>query len=142
MKRKISLLLIIFSLSMASNAQNNELTKKAHRVVYQLANVDTMAHIMLIKQLNNLLIAVPDVTIEVVCHGPGLNILISDKTTVLASIQQLKMKGVTFAACENTMKDRKITKDQIIAEADYVPAAIVEIMKRQEEGWTYIKAGF
>ena len=137
MKRKIFLLLFVVGLSMASSAQNN-----GHRTVFQLASDDTLVHIGLMKQLNNFLIAVPDVKIEVVCHGPGLNILISDKTRVHEQIQQLKMKGVVFAACENTMKDRKITKDRIIAEADYVPAAIVEIMKRQEEGWTYIKAGF
>lgn len=142
MIKKIIFTLLVFSLAFFSNAQPDGSPKKEHRVLFQLASPDTLVHIGLIKQLNNLLIAVPDVTIEVVCHGPGLNILISDKTTILTSIQQLKTRGVTFAACENTMKDRNISKDRIIPEAIFVPAAIVEIMNRQEEGWTYVKAGF
>jgi len=142
MIRKIILPLILTCLSFVSTAQIIAPKVKEHRIVFQLASPDTLVHIGLMKQLNNLLTAVPDVTVEVVCHGPGLNILIADKTTIQSQIQQLKMKGVTFAACENTMKDRNISKDRIIPEAVFVPAAIVEIMNRQEAGWTYVKAGF
>ena len=142
MIRKIILPLVLSCLSFVSTAQTIAPAVKEHRIVFQLASPDTLVHIGLMKQLNNLLTAVPDVTVEVVCHGPGLNILIADKTTIQSQIQQLKMKGVTFAACENTMKDRNISKDRIIPEAVFVPAAIVEIMNRQEAGWTYVKAGF
>jgi intracellular sulfur oxidation DsrE/DsrF family protein len=40
------------------------------------------------------------------------------------------------------MKDRKITKEMMIPEAGYVPYGILEIVEKQEQGWSYIKAGF
>jgi intracellular sulfur oxidation DsrE/DsrF family protein len=57
-------------------------------------------------------------------------------------MQQMKKKGVTFVACEFSMSERKVTKEKIIAEADFVKAGIIEIVTKQEAGWSYIKSGF
>lgn len=117
-------------------------TSNQHKVVIQLTSEDSLVHKSLMKQLNNILTAAPDTKIEVVCHGPGINMLVIDKTTVHDKIQQMKSKGVVFMACENTLKERNIPKEKIISEAGFVPSALVEIITKQEEGWSYIKAGF
>jgi len=44
--------------------------------------------------------------------------------------------------CENTLKQRKIDKSEILPEASFVPVGIAELVLKQEEGWAYIKAGF
>lgn len=49
--------------------------------------------------------------------------------------------GIVFIACENTMLERNIPKESIIREASFVRMGIGEIVKMQEEGWSYIKAG-
>ena len=113
-----------------------------HKIVFQLSSEDTLVHKALMRQLNNVLTAAPNAKMEVVCHGPGINLLVSGKTVVLDKIQLLRAKGVTFEACENTLKEKNIPKDHIIAGAGFVPSALVEIVTRQEEGWSYIKAGF
>jgi intracellular sulfur oxidation DsrE/DsrF family protein len=113
-----------------------------HKIVFQLSSDDTLVHKALVRQLNNVLNAAPNAKIEVVCHGPGINFLVSGKTVVLDKIQLLRTKGVAFEACENTLKEKNISKDKIIAEAGFVQSALIEIVTRQEEGWSYIKAGF
>lgn len=48
-----------------------------------------------------------------------------------------------FVVCENTLKNRKISKDafpEILVE--YTPAGIAEIVEKQEQGWSYIKGGY
>jgi intracellular sulfur oxidation DsrE/DsrF family protein len=40
------------------------------------------------------------------------------------------------------MKSQKITKDQILTVAQYVPVALIELALKQEEGWSYIRQGF
>jgi intracellular sulfur oxidation DsrE/DsrF family protein len=40
------------------------------------------------------------------------------------------------------MKERNVSKEQIIPEAGFVKAGILEIVIKQEEGWSYIKSGF
>ena len=115
---------------------------KIHRIVFQLSSDDTLVHKGLMRQLNNVLIAAPDSKIEVVCHGPGINMLMLENTLVLDKIQLFKTKGVTFKACENTLKEKNISKDKIISEAVFVPSALIHIVDRQEKGWSYIKSGF
>jgi intracellular sulfur oxidation DsrE/DsrF family protein len=44
--------------------------------------------------------------------------------------------------CENTLKNRNISKDLLIPNVEFVPAGIAEIVEKQEEGWSYIKGGF
>ncbi len=115
---------------------------KQHKIVFQLSSEDTLVHKSLMKQLNNLLTVAPDSKIEVVCHGPGLNILIKGKTVVQKKIIQLKKKDIVFVACEFSMSEKNIPKEKMITEAGFVPYAIVEIVTKQEQGWSYIKPGF
>ena len=142
MNRIILFSVIILSLPFFVTAQNSTQPVKVHKIVFHLSTDDTLVHKSLVRQLNNVLTAVPSATIEVVCHGPGIYFLVTDKTIVHDKISQLKTKGIAFAACENTLKERNITKDKIITEAIFVPSALVEIITKQEEGWSYIKAGF
>lgn len=142
MTKSIFLLVFLAALSLTIFAQGKTPSDKVHRIVFHLATDDTTVHRGLMKQLNNILIAAPDSKIEVVAHGPGITMLMRDSTLVLEKIQLFKAKGVIFYVCENTLRDKGISKDRIIAEAGFVPSALIEIVTRQEEGWSYIKAGF
>ena len=44
-------------------------------------------------------------------------------------------------ACQFSMKERKVSKEELIANAIVVPGGIIEIVQKQEQGWSYIKAG-
>ncbi|MFN3445069.1 MAG: DsrE family protein [Bacteroidia bacterium] len=121
-------------------AQNN--TYKKHLIVMQLTSADTMVHKGLIKQLNNLKTGWGDtVNIEVVCHGPGIELLMSSKSRFSQQINQLQQKGIDFVACENTMLEKKINKIEILPNMIFVHMGIGEIILKQEQGWQYIKAG-
>jgi uncharacterized protein len=115
---------------------------KAHKLIFQLTSNDTLVHKALLKQIVNALNAAPNSKIEVVCHNNGIEMLTIAKTKVAKGIADLKTKGVVFAACENTMRDRKMEKTDIISEAIFVPSGIIEIVLKQEKRWSYFKAGF
>lgn len=150
--KKLLLAAMFFVTCFASTAQNdspqstseqvNKGQKIIHRIVFQLNTDDTTVHKTLMKQLNNVFTLAPDSKMEVVCHGAGLNMLMSGKTIVQDKIQQLKDRGVVFVACEFSMSERKISKEQMIPAAGFVKGAIVEIATKQEEGWSYIRSGF
>ncbi|MBK7433166.1 MAG: DsrE family protein [Chitinophagaceae bacterium] len=141
MKRVLFALFVLLS-ALTGMAQADNNAKRVHRIVFQLSTDDTLAQKALMKQLNNITTVAPGTKIEVVCHGPGLGMLITGKTIVQEKIRQMKDKGVDFVACEFSMSERKVTKEQIIPEAGFVKAGIIEIVTRQEEGWSYIKSGF
>jgi len=127
-------------------AQENKLEKaeasNPHRIVFQLSTNDTLAHKALMKQIKNITSVAPDTKIEVVCHGPGLEILVIGKTTVQEKIALFTDKGIDFLACEFSMSERNVSKEKIIPQAKYVKAGIIEIVSKQEQGWSYIKSGF
>jgi hypothetical protein len=66
-----------------------------------------------------------------------------NNTGYIARLVKLHSNGVRFLICENTLKNRKISKDVFISEiVEYIPAGIAEIVEKQEQGWSYIKGGF
>ena len=145
MKLRVILLLAFFAVTApASFAQVKQKSAKTeqprqHRIVYDVNAADTAQHAGLMRQLNNLKRAWPDARVEVVVYGKALNLLVTENTTKATAIKELQAKGVVFAACENTMRARKITKAQLLPAVITVPMAVGEIVIKQEEGWSYIK---
>ena len=139
---KISVALLLALFSFTVNAQSNiDNQKPEHKIIFQLTSGDTTAHKQFIKQLNNSLSVSPTTKIEVVCHGSGLDMLVSGKTIVEEKIKLLSDRGVVFNACEFSIKERKVDRLKIISVSGFVPAGIIEIVSKQEQGWSYIKAG-
>jgi len=114
-----------------------------HKIVFQFTNaIDTLQQKAFANQLKNLTDHWPKAKYEVVIYNMGLEFVMATKSKHIAAIKALYAKGVRFVVCENTMKNRKITKEQLIPEVEYVPAGIAEIVEKQEQGWSYIIGGF
>ena len=142
--RKLLFILVLFTVSNRINAQSvskdsSSDTYKGLKIVFQLTSADTLIHQTLMSQLNNYFGVAPDLQVEVVCHGGGLGMLIKSTSVVQKEIKAYSEKGVSFVACEFAMKKRKITPDQLVAGAGTVISGVLEIAKKQQEGWSYIK---
>jgi len=122
-------------------AQDTDADMAPHKIVIQLTSGDTTVHKSTLRQLGNILTAAPNSTVEVVCHGPGISILQQSKAAYPDKVADLAGRGIQFKACENTMREKKIDKSDILPSAGFVKAGIIEIVKKQEEGWSYIRAG-
>ena len=112
-----------------------------HRIVFQLTTSDTLSHKALMKQLGNILTLSPTSQLEVVCHGPGLSMLVEKSSIVSNKIKDFSEVGVSFMACQFSMKERKVAKEELHSNAIIVPGGILEIIQKQEQGWSYIKTG-
>jgi intracellular sulfur oxidation DsrE/DsrF family protein len=140
--KKVSVVIALVMLSMSVYSQTKaDNQKPEHKIIFQLTSGDTTAHKQLMKQFSNILSVSPTTKIEVVCHGAGLDMLVSGKTIVEDKIKVLAERGVAFNACEFSIKERKVDRSKIISVSGFVPAGIVEIVSKQEQGWSYIKAG-
>lgn len=47
--------------------------------------------------------------------------------------------GVKVVACEVTMRNQKVTKDDMLNGIGYVPSGVVELMQKQQQGWAYLR---
>ena len=112
-----------------------------HKIAWDIESGDTALQRGLYKQINNVLTASPDTKIEVVFHGNAIYAMLTDTGYHKEQIMNLVKKGVIFAACNNSLKSRNIDRKRVMPRAIIVPVAILELVKKQEEGWAYIKVG-
>ena len=79
-----------------------------------------------------------NVDVEIVAYGPGLGMLKMD-SKVADRLAQALDNNVGLLACENTMRNTKVQKADMYGGISYVDAGVVHIMKRQREGWAYVR---
>ncbi len=81
----------------------------------------------------------------VVTHGKGLGLLIAKNAAehpeMKEKLAKLHADGVVFAACENTMRRDKIEKKDLIEQATTVDSGVGEVIRKQGDGFSYIKIG-
>lgn len=114
---------------------------KRHRVLIQLTSGDTLVQKSTLTQISNLLEAAPRSKVEVVCHNNGISLLVAAQSRYPEAVRVLQDRGVAFMACENTMKKHKINKSELSDRVFTVPAGVLEVVQKQEQGWSYLRAG-
>lgn len=81
----------------------------------------------------------PD-SVEVVGYAQGLGLVKLD-SVVAKEIAALQEKHVRFVACENSMRMQHVEVKDLLPGIQPVPSWIVEVVRKQEQGWSYIKGG-
>lgn len=113
---------------------------KRHKVVIQMSDGDAGKWNLALNNAKNLQedVGAANVDIELVAYGPGIGMLKMDAPTNSRVADALN-SGVKILACENTMRNMKLTKDDMHPAISYVPAGVTEIMTKQSEGWAYLR---
>lgn len=139
----VALLMTTNVLSAQSSKKGQTKKQKVHKIVFQMVSKDTADHNALVRQLYNIQKLASGSKLEVVCHGPGMNFIHKEKSLVLNKLKDLyNTHKVDFVGCEFTMQQKNIKREQLMDECHTVPGGILEIVERQEKGWTYIKSGY
>ena len=115
-------------------------TPHQHRVVFQVSDSDEGKWALTLNNVDNMQadLGKKNIQIEVVVYGPGIGMLKMD-SKFGSRIREAIEKGVRFAACQNTMRSQHLTREDMLADINYVPSGVIEVMKKQEEGYTYIR---
>lgn len=123
-----------------STAQAATLPSARSHVVIQVSDNDPGKWNLALNNARNVQsdLGMDNVDVEVVAYGPGLGMLKSD-SAVAKRIESANAQGVGVIACENTMKNTKVERSQILPGVKFVDAGVVHIMKRQREGWAYVR---
>jgi hypothetical protein len=112
----------------------------AYKVVIQVSDSDPAKWNLALNNAKNIQqeLGKNNVQLEIVAYGPGIGMLKFD-SEVGNRLTEAVGNGVLVAACGNTMKGQKLTPADMHATAKIVPAGVVEIIKRQREGYAYIR---
>jgi intracellular sulfur oxidation DsrE/DsrF family protein len=75
--------------------------------------------------------------VELIAFGDGVAVYMKSGTYEQA-LKDLQAKGVILAQCSNTIKERKIDKNDLFPFISYVPSGNGEIIIRQYQGWAVV----
>ena len=111
-----------------------------YKVVLQVSDADPAKWNLTLNNARNVQedLGKGNVDVEIVAYGPGLGMLKAD-SKVADRLAQALDSNIGLMACENTMRNTKVTKADMYSGIRYVDAGVVHIMKRQREGWAYIR---
>ena len=114
--------------------------KAKMKVVFQVSDADPQKWNLTLNNVKNFQDAVgkENSELEIVAYGPGINML-KFESPVGSRVKDAIASGVKIVACENTLHAMKLTKDDMLPEIGYVPGGVVELAKKQMEGYAYIR---
>jgi intracellular sulfur oxidation DsrE/DsrF family protein len=111
-----------------------------NKVVFQVSDAEPQKWNLALNNAKNVQddLGADKVELEIVVYGPGIGMLKGD-SPVAARIEQALKNGIKVVACENTMRAQKLVYADMLPKIGYVPAGVVELMKKQQEGYAYIR---
>lgn len=112
-----------------------------NRALFQVTDNDPARWNMILNNMRNLRegVGAEAIEIELVAYGPGILMLKAD-SSVKQRLAEAAKDGVKIIACQNTMNGMKLVPADMLAEIGYVPAGVVEVFRKQQEGWAYIRS--
>jgi intracellular sulfur oxidation DsrE/DsrF family protein len=116
------------------------LAQEKQRVIFQVSDNDPAKWNLALNNARNVQaeLGKNNVQIEIVAYGPGLAMLKAESPAA-ARLAQALDDNVGLLACVNTMENTKTSKSDMYGGIGYVQAGVTHIMKRQKEGWAYIR---
>jgi len=139
MDRRSLLAILTLSIAMPALAQQRNPAAK-QRVVIQVSDNDPAKWNLALNNARNIQsdLGKDNVLIEVVAYGPGLEMMKAE-SKVADRLAAALDGNVGLLACENTMANTKVNKADIAGGVKFVPSGVTHIIRRQQEGWAYLR---
>lgn len=112
-----------------------------YKVVFDLTSADTMNQMALMRMISAISEANPKAEMEVVMYGKGFELVMPEKSKFTNEVKDaINNPNVSFKVCEMAMKRHNVDKSMLVDGVQTVPDGIYEIVKKEGEGWAYVKA--
>jgi intracellular sulfur oxidation DsrE/DsrF family protein len=110
------------------------------RVVFQVNEDDPKKWNAVLANIRNVQaeLGAKNVSIALVAISYGLGMLTADSLAA-NGVQDAIATGVEFIACGNSMGAQKVAKEDLIEGVTIAKAGYVELMRRQQQGWSYLR---
>jgi intracellular sulfur oxidation DsrE/DsrF family protein len=82
------------------------------------------------------------IRVEIVTLGKGVGLLQTQDADILGRLKALADDGDEIGICNNTCVGRHIEKKDLASYVTIVDSGVAEVVRRQEQGWSYLKGGF
>lgn len=127
---------LMFTAPMLSHAEGG----KPYKAVIQVSDNDSAKWNLALNNAKNLQkdLGKENLELEIVAYGPGINMMKFD-SEVANRLSEASESGIAILACGNTMKNQKLGPTDLHSSAKVIPAGVVHIVKREKDGWAYLR---
>jgi intracellular sulfur oxidation DsrE/DsrF family protein len=112
----------------------------AYRVIFQVSDNDPRKWNLALNNIRNVQedLGKGNVEIELVAYGPGLPMLTLE-SEVADRIADALAQGVNVVACEKTMFNTNLKREDMLPSIGYVKSGVVELLVKQQQGYAYLR---
>ena len=118
------------------------------RIVFHLTQADPQVSGELLEEIEQMMSTFREqgrpLRVEIVSHSKGLSLVrqrLSQHKNRIAKMAR-SYPNLTFVACSNTIQRLKVERGievQLVPQAKLTPSGVTHVVKRQKQGWSYIR---
>ncbi len=114
---------------------------KKYKVVFHIDEGTNARAELVFNNIENLIADVgqEDVEIELVSNSEGVRIFLGTPGQHASRIETLAAKGVRLVACANSLRKLGFAPDSLFNHVEVVSSGVSELVKKQTDGWAYIR---
>jgi uncharacterized protein len=79
------------------------------------------------------------VEVELVVNGEGVVALLRAPGPNAGNVEHVAARGVRVLACANSMRAMDLTQETLLPAVEIVPSGAGHLVRRQAEGWAYLR---
>ncbi len=118
-----------------------------YRVIFHIDEPSKGRADQVLMNITNLLDDLGDsgVDVELLANGGGVRALTKGADGQAEQIEQAKLvqalakRGVRFVACQNSLNHLNMQRSDLLDLVEVVPAGVSELVRKQNQGWAYIR---
>lgn len=113
---------------------------KKYKVVFQISDGERKKWELALSNVRNVIkdMGKENIDVEIVAYGPGID-MFKFESPVASRIDEVMSMGAHVMICENTMRAQKVAKADMLDNLGYVDAGVSQIIRRQQQGYAYIR---
>jgi intracellular sulfur oxidation DsrE/DsrF family protein len=114
---------------------------KQYRVIFHLDEPSKGRADQVLTNIANLLddLGPESVDVELLANGGGVRALVRESEGLAGQVETLSRRGVHFVACQHSLDHLSMSREDLLDLVDVVPAGVSELVRKQAEGWAYIR---
>jgi uncharacterized protein len=112
-----------------------------HKAIFHIDEPSKGRADQVMANITNLLDDLGDgnVEVELLANGGGVRALMKGPEGQSGTVEALARRGVHFVACQHSLEHLNMRREDLLGLVEVVPAGVSELVKKQAEGWAYIR---
>lgn len=114
---------------------------ETYKVIFHVSEMTKWQQVL--ANVTNLLKDLSEASVEVVILANGEAVKYFDSSnepsTSIDKMTKLNSNGVVFTACNHSLTGHSISNETLYSFVEIVPAGVSELVRKQHEGFSYIK---